>query len=89
MNVTSVKAHIAAIFVSVIAFNQVQAQSAQPTPSPLSYTVTDLGTLGGATSQASGVTGRGGTNAAGMIVGSSTMTDNSEHAFLWTNGLVF
>ena len=53
MNVTSVKAHIAAIFVSI--FVASQAQSAEPAQAqaPLSYTVTDLGTLGGSTSTAS------------------------------------
>jgi len=55
----------------------------------LSYSVADLGTLGGATSTASGVTGGQGHNAAGMIVGSSMASDNSEHAFLYTNGQMF
>ena len=51
----------------------------------LSFTVTDLGTLGGNTSTAAGIAGQG-TNAAGMVVGSSTTSDNSEHAFLFANG---
>lgn len=55
----------------------------------LSYTVTDLGTLGGATSTASGPSGQQGFNAAGMIVGSSTAADNSEHAFLYTDDQMF
>ena len=54
----------------------------------LTFTVTDLGTLGGAASQANGVAGHG-ANAAGMIVGSSTVSDNSEHAFLYSNGQMF
>ncbi|HEV2045673.1 MAG TPA: hypothetical protein VGQ95_03655, partial [Chthoniobacterales bacterium] len=83
------KAHIAAIFVSVIAFSQAQAQSTQPTQAPLSYTVTDLGTLGGSTSTASAVGGQQAFNAAGMIVGSSTTSDNSEHAFLFVDGQMF
>src|SRR5437660_12915786 len=52
------------------------------------FTVTDLGTLGGNTSTANSVAGNG-TNAAGMIVGSSTTSDNSEHAFLYANGKMF
>ncbi len=55
----------------------------------LSYSVTDLGTLGGPSSTASAVVGGQGHNAAGMIVGSSTASDNSEHAFLYTNGQMF
>ncbi|HXX42211.1 MAG TPA: hypothetical protein VEI58_08090 [Chthoniobacterales bacterium] len=51
----------------------------------LSFSVTDLGTLGGNTSTANGVTGQG-MNAAGLVVGSSTVSDNSEHAFLYANG---
>src|SRR6266849_6349497 len=54
----------------------------------LSYSVTDLGTLGGATSAATGVAGRG-SNTAGMIVGSSAASDKSERAFLYTNGQMF
>jgi probable HAF family extracellular repeat protein len=55
----------------------------------LSYTVTDLGTLGGTTSTANGVAGQQGHNAAGMIVGTSTASDGSDHAFLYTNGQMF
>jgi probable HAF family extracellular repeat protein len=54
----------------------------------ISYTVTDLGTLGGNTSTANGIAAQG-TNASGMIVGSSTTNDNSEHAFLYVNGQMF
>jgi probable HAF family extracellular repeat protein len=54
----------------------------------VAYTVTDLGTLGGSASTAFGVGGQG-PNAAGMIVGSSATSDNSEHAFLFVNGQMF
>lgn len=54
----------------------------------LTYSVTDLGTLGGSASTAFGVGGQG-PNAAGMIVGSSTISDNSEHAFLFVDGQMF
>jgi len=58
------------------------------TEAQLSYTVSDLGTLGGTTSSAS-TAGQQNFNAAGMIVGSSTTSDNAEHAFLYTNGEMF
>src|SRR3984893_10903713 len=74
------RASFAASFVCLIAFSQATAD--------LAFTVTDLGTLGGATSQANGVAGSG-VISAGMIVGSSTTSDNSEHAFLYTNGQIF
>ena len=54
----------------------------------LSYSVTDLGTLGGNTSTANSVAGHG-MRAAGMIVGSSTTADNSEHAFLYVGDKMF
>src|SRR5256885_8834086 len=82
-------ATLAALFISVIAFSQVQSAEPQ-TPDaghvPLSYTVTDLGTLGGSTSTASTANGQISFNQAGTFVGSSTTSDNSEHAFLYTNG---
>ena len=74
------KVTLAAIFLLAVAFTRAEAQ--------LSYSVTDLGTLGGNASSAKGVAGSG-HNAAGMIVGSSTASDNSERAFLYTNGQMF
>ena len=70
-----------ALSVLLIAVSQTQAQ--------ISFTVTDLGTLGGPTSTASAAGGQQGFNAAGMIVGVSTTSDNAEHAFLFTNGQMF
>jgi probable HAF family extracellular repeat protein len=52
------------------------------------YTVNDLGTLGGTTSSATSVAGQG-QNAAGMVVGSSTLSDGSEHAFLYVGGQMY
>ena len=74
------KVSLAAVLFLVIAFTRAEAQ--------LTYGVTDLGTLGGNTSTANGVVAQG-TNASGMIVGSSTTNDNSEHAFLYVNGQMF
>ena len=53
-----------------------------------SFTVTDLGTLGGNSSSANSVAGNG-ANAEGMIVGSSTTSDNSEHAFLFVEDKMY
>ena len=53
---------------------------AAPCASAQSYTITDLGTLGGASSEALGI------NASGQIVGDSyTTADNSLHAAAWNN----
>ena len=54
----------------------------------LTFTVTDLGTLGGYTSTANSVAGNG-TNVAGMIVGSSTTADSSEQAFLFVEDKMY
>lgn len=74
------KIGLAAIFLFFIACAHAHAD--------LSYSVVDLGTLGGTTSTANGVAS-GGTNASGMVVGSSTMSDNTEHAFLYAGGQIF
>src|SRR5260370_33645707 len=50
---------------------------------PLRFTVTDLGTLGGMNSQATGINNRG------QVVGSSTLQgDAITRAFLWEDGLM-
>ena len=76
----AIKVGFAVIFFLLIGFSRANAD--------LTFTVTDLGTLGGNTSSASGYTA-GGVNNAGMIVGSSTTSDNSEHAFLYYSGQIF
>jgi probable HAF family extracellular repeat protein len=53
---------------------------AQSCPTPSTYELTDLGTLGGNYSAALDI------NAAGQIVGSSALADNSRQPFLWENG---
>jgi probable HAF family extracellular repeat protein len=70
----------AASFVFLVGFTLAKGQP--------NFTVTDLGTLGGNTSTANSVAGNG-TNAAGMIVGSSTTADNSEHAFLFVEDKMY
>src|SRR5215467_6791634 len=45
----------------------------------MSYSVTDLGTLGGNSSYAGAI------NSAGDVVGSSNVPDTNLHAFLWTS----
>ena len=53
---------------------------AQSCPTPSTYEVTDLGTLGGNDSAALDI------NAAGQIVGASTAADGSRQPFLYENG---
>jgi probable HAF family extracellular repeat protein len=47
-----------------------------------SYSITDLGTLGGSVSQANDV------NAYGQVVGSSDLANGNRHAFFWQNGVM-
>jgi probable HAF family extracellular repeat protein len=86
------KASFAAVSFLLLGFTRTEAQTpvneSNDAAGNLCYDVVDLGTLGGATSTANGITAQG-TNAAGMIVGSSTTSDNSEHAFLYANGQMF
>src|SRR3954462_12574835 len=69
-----------ASFFVLLALTRAEAQ--------LSYTLTDLGTLGGTWSMANSVNGQG-RNAAGMIVGTSTTSDGTEHAFLYVHGQMY
>src|SRR5581483_3570892 len=70
----------AAFIISISVLSQAKADPA--------FTVTDLGTLGGNTTTATSVIGHG-MNASGMIVGSSTTADNSEHAFLYVGDKMY
>jgi probable HAF family extracellular repeat protein len=74
------KRHSLALLFLLVAAAQIHAE---PT-----FTVTDLGTLGGNTTTATSVIGHG-MNATGMIVGSSTTADNSEHAFLYVGDKMY
>jgi probable HAF family extracellular repeat protein len=87
---TLMKAKNKAGFVAVffVVLGGFTGAEAQPTIENKSYDVVDLGTLGGSSSTANGITAQG-TNAAGMIVGSSTTSDNAEHAFLYVEGQMF
>ena len=46
----------------------------------VSYTITDLGTLGGTNSYATDI------NASGLVVGDSLLADGSQHAFIYRDG---
>jgi probable HAF family extracellular repeat protein len=59
------------------------ASFAAPTPSPspgVTYTVTDLGTLGGGGGVAHGI------NNSGQVIGEAALASGQFHAFIWENG---
>jgi probable HAF family extracellular repeat protein len=58
-----------------------QQQTAAQQQSSVRYAITDLGTLGGTYSQAFFM------NNKGSVGGTASLTDGSEHAILWQNGL--
>src|SRR4051812_29925446 len=70
-----------AICVPLAALALVAPGSPSPAPPPR-YTITDLGTLGGDQSYATGL------NELGQVIGQSETTpgQTTAHAFLWTNG---
>ncbi|HET8924766.1 MAG TPA: hypothetical protein VFN26_17430, partial [Candidatus Acidoferrum sp.] len=72
---TRILSALAAVFVLSQAWVSVQGQTT-------SYSVTDLGTLGGATSTACGI------NDLSQVVGKSTIATGQLHAFLWQNGII-
>jgi len=60
----------------------VQPAAQEQKQQPPQYTVIDLGTLGGTFSEALDVNNRG------LVSGASTLSDGTEHAFLWQKGLL-
>ena len=64
-------------------FAATSATLAAQRPSAQRYAITDLGTLGGTSSEASGL------NNLGDVVGASTTAAAVPHAFLYRNGLMF
>ena len=82
---------IASLVVSVFVTSHIQAgDPIPPTQSPLSYTVTDLGTLGGSNSIAAAPSGQSSSiPLARIVVGSTNVSDGSEHAFIWVKGQMY
>lgn len=79
------------VFALLLAWASAQTGSPDQTKStaPPVFTIVDLGTLGGATAAAGGMSSGQGHAVTDMIVGSSTAADNTAHAFLFTNGQMF
>jgi probable HAF family extracellular repeat protein len=59
-----------------------QEQSVPQKRGAVRYIITDLGTLGGPFSEALDV------NNNGLVSGVATLTDGTEHAFLWQKGVI-
>ena len=58
------------------------AHAAPPTPEPVQFTATDLGTLGGAESHAYFI------NKVGQVAGISRTAAEENHVFLWSDGIM-
>jgi probable HAF family extracellular repeat protein len=76
-----------AVAVAVAVLSEQQSAQAQETSTEGSYTVTDLGTLGGSTPINGSVpTVAWDINEVGQVVGYSTTSSGEEHAFLYSGG---
>jgi probable HAF family extracellular repeat protein len=80
----------AGLFVSAGAQNdKTAAPKSAAEKSPPTFTVVDLGTVGGSSAVVHGISGGQSRSSAAMIVGTSTAADNTSHAFLFVSGQMF
>lgn len=75
MSCKTVVSVVAAVFLLSQGWSSAQGQT-------VSYSITDLGTLGGASSTACGI------NDLGQVVGKSAIVTGQLRAFLWQNGII-
>lgn len=77
MTINANKTSFVLTVIAIVGFGTLQPVVAQQ------YTITDLGTLGGVSSGASGV------NNEGQVVGASTLYSGAKHAYLWEGGTIY